>query len=156
MVPSDPQGPWFLQTWIYISSESFHINMSSSGSVLEKIFRWPHPVFTFLWLSLLCRRSGPLLKKVVFPLPKDDLYQVWLNLAHWFWRRNFLKIFSVFLLFCFYLPLEKRVPLHLNTLESPLSKDNLCQVWLKLALWFWRSSRKCRSLQTDGQRVIRN
>jgi hypothetical protein len=53
------------------------------------------------------------------PLPKDDLYQVWLKLASWFWRRRFLKIFSVFLLFCYYLPLEKDNPLHFNNLESP-------------------------------------
>ena len=36
-----------------------------------------------------------------------------------------------------YLPLEKDGALHLNKLESPL-KDALCQVWLKLAQWFWR------------------
>ena len=28
--------------------------------------------------------------------------------------------------------------LHLNKLESPSPKDALCQVWLKLAKWFWR------------------
>ena len=28
--------------------------------------------------------------------------------------------------------------LHLNKFESPLSKDNLCQIWLELALGFWR------------------
>ena len=28
--------------------------------------------------------------------------------------------------------------LHLNKLETPLPKDALCQVWLKLAQWFWR------------------
>jgi hypothetical protein len=38
------------------------------------------------------------------PLSRDTLYQVWLNLASWFWRR-FLKMFSVFLLFCYYLPI---------------------------------------------------
>ena len=26
----------------------------------------------------------------------------------------------------------------MNKLESPLPKDALCQVWLKLAQWFWR------------------
>ena len=31
------------------------------------------------------------------------------------------------------LPLEKSVALHLDKLESPLPKDALCQVWLKLA-----------------------
>ena len=28
--------------------------------------------------------------------------------------------------------------LHLKKRESPSSKDALCQVWLKLAKWFWR------------------
>jgi hypothetical protein len=59
-------------------------------------------------------------------------------LACWFWRRRFLKHFSVFLLFCDYLPLEKGNPLHLNNLESPPPKDDLCQVWLKFAQWFGR------------------
>jgi hypothetical protein len=71
-------------------------------------------------------------------------------LTCWFWRRRFLKIFNVFLLFSYYLPLEKGYPLPLNKFESPLSKNNLkalesslskddlCQVWLKLAQWFWR------------------
>jgi hypothetical protein len=59
-------------------------------------------------------------------------------LASWFWKRRFLKIFSVFLLFCYYLPLERGNPLHLNKLEFPAPKDDLCQVWLKLAQWLWR------------------
>jgi hypothetical protein len=57
-------------------------------------------------------------------------------LAGWFWKRRFL--FSVFLLFRYYLPLEKDYPLFLNKVESPSPKDDLCQVWLKLAHWFWR------------------
>jgi hypothetical protein len=60
-------------------------------------------------------------------------------------------MFSVFLLFCDYLPLEKSNPLHLNNLEFPSPKDDLCQVLLKLAQWFWKRSRKCKSLQTDGR-----
>jgi hypothetical protein len=59
-------------------------------------------------------------------------------LAAWFWRRRFLKIFSVFLLFCYYLPLKRGNPLHLYILESPSLKDDSCQVWLKLAQRFWR------------------
>jgi hypothetical protein len=46
------------------------------------------------------------------------------------------KILKCFV--CYYLPLEKGTALHLNKLESPSSKDDLCQVWLKLAQWFWR------------------
>jgi hypothetical protein len=36
--------------------------------------------------------------------------------------------------------LEKGDPLHLNKLESPPPKVDLCQVWLKLARWFLRRS----------------
>jgi hypothetical protein len=77
------------------------------------------------------------LYKLEFPLPKNNLYHVWLNLACWFWRR-FLNIFSAFSLFRYYIPLEKGYPLHLNKLESPSPKDDVYQVWLKLAQWFWR------------------
>jgi hypothetical protein len=73
-----------------------------------------------------------------------------LKLPCWFWRRFFKKKISVFLLFCDYLPLEKCNPLHLKNLQSP-PQDDLCQVWLKLAQWFYRRSRKCKGLQTDGQ-----
>ena len=37
-----------------------------------------------------------------------------------------------------YLPFEKGGALHLNKLEFPSTKNALCQVWLKLAQWFWR------------------
>jgi hypothetical protein len=141
-------------------------------------FKWPHPIFTFLWLSPLWRRhdsfrdvieflgnrrktdqigrktphptwksiifchfrSNPevfifskmsqledflrkeekshpcslYLNKFEFLLPKDDLYQVWLKLVCWLWRRKFLKIVSEFLLFCYYLPFENCASLHLN------------------------------------------
>ena len=33
---------------------------------------------------------------------------------------------------------ENLLVLHINKLESPSPKDALCQVWLKLAQWFWR------------------
>ena len=37
-----------------------------------------------------------------------------------------------------YLPLEKGGALHLTKLKSASPEDALCQVWLKLAQWFWR------------------
>ena len=33
---------------------------------------------------------------------------------------------------------EHLLVLHLKKLESPSPKDAFCQVWLKLAQWFWR------------------
>ena len=78
------------------------------------------------------------LNKLESPSPKDALWQVWLKMAKWFWRRRFLNFVNVFSLFLNYLPLEKCGALHLKKLESPSPKDALCQVWLKLAQWFWR------------------
>jgi hypothetical protein len=48
--PSQPWGPWFEETWIYIISESFHVNLTYSGSVVleKKIFKWPHPIFVII------------------------------------------------------------------------------------------------------------
>jgi hypothetical protein len=49
VAPPDPRGPWCEEFWIYIISESFHINMTYSGAVVaKKIFKWRHPIFTFL------------------------------------------------------------------------------------------------------------
>ena len=109
-------------------------------------------------ITLICRRKNPLssfleLSYSTFesPLPKGALCQVWLNLAHWFWKRflNFVSVISglcnsvvlkKILKFCQcislfhnYLLLEKGGALHLNKLESPSPTDALCQVWLKLA-----------------------
>jgi hypothetical protein len=118
------------------------------------------PILHFLWLSPLWRGPGPIFKQIEFPLPEDNLYQVWLNLACWIWRIFLKKIVSVFLLFCNCLLFEKGYPLRLNKPESPSPKDDLCQVWLKLVQWFWRRNRKSKSLQTDketvaGQQAIR-
>ena len=78
------------------------------------------------------------LKKLKSPSPKDALCQYCLKFAQWFWRRRFLNFVNVFSLFHNYLPLEKGGPF-IWTKFNPLShKDALCQIWLKLARWFWR------------------
>ena len=68
---------------------------------------------------------------------KDALWQVWVKLVLWFWRRlwKFVKVFS---LFCNYIPLEKGLAIDFNKLELPSSKETLCQVKLILTYWFWR------------------
>ena len=92
----------------------------------KKTFKVGQCIFSFSLLSFLGKGWGPSLNKLKSPSPKDALCQVWLKLAQWFLRRRFLNFVNVFLLFPYYLPLENGVTLHLNKLESPLSKDALC------------------------------
>ena len=135
---------WGKRKWnVYLNSKNiFHMSQCYSG---ERCGPWASCYIFEEDLALY-------LNKLEFSLPKDNLYKVWMNLACSFWRK-FLKNVSVFLLFRYYLPLGKGYPLSLNKLISPLPKDDLCQVWLKLAKGFWRRSRKCKSLQTDGRRT---
>ena len=103
------------------------------------------------------------MKKLESSSSKNDLCWDWLKLAYWFWRRRFFNFVNVISRFRNYLPFEKGMALHLNKLESPLHKDALCQVWLKLDQWFWRRRWKCEKFtdrrtdrQTDdGRKVIR-
>ena len=50
------------------------------------------------------------------------------------WEKNFFFNFvSVFHYFLIISPWKKNVALHLNKMESPSSKNDMCQVWSKLA-----------------------
>ena len=53
-------------------------------------------------------------------------------------EEDFFYFVNVCSLFRNYLPLEKGGALNLNKIESPSHKNALCQVWMKLAQWFWR------------------
>ena len=96
-------------------------------------------IFLLFHYYLPLKKGGAIhLNKLESSSPKNALCQVSLNLALWLLRRKFLKFVNIFLLFRYYLPLEKGVALHLNKLESPSPKDALCQVWMKLTQWFLR------------------
>ena len=87
------------------------------------------------------------LNKLQSPSPKGALCQVWLKLFQWFFRRRFWNFVNVISLFRNYHLLEKGGTFYLNKLESPSPNDALCQVWLKLVLWFWRRW-KCEKFST--------
>ena len=121
----------FVKSWV-----------SSTKNVLCQLF-WRR-FLNFVSVFLLFQNFLPLEKsavlhlyKIEFPSPKDALCQVWLKLAERL-KRRFLNFVNVFLLFPNYLPLEKNVALHLTKFESSSPKEALCQVWLRLALLFWR------------------
>ena len=62
-----------------------------------------------------------------------NLNNIHSRLAQWFWKRRFFKFVNVFSQYRNYLPLIQGGALLLNKFESPTPKDDLCQVWLKLA-----------------------
>jgi hypothetical protein len=65
--PGD-HGLYKLESTLYQKAK-IHVNMSSSGSVVleKKIFKWPHPIFAFLWLSLLWMGPGPWFEQFWIP-----------------------------------------------------------------------------------------
>jgi hypothetical protein len=65
---------------------------------------------------------SPSFEQIETPSPKDNLCQVWLKLAKWFWRR-FLNDPTPVLHFCDYLPFEEDLAFYLNKLEFPSPKD---------------------------------
>ena len=61
--------PSFEQTWIPFTKGWFVPSLVKIGPVVleKKIFKWPHPIFTFLWLSPLWRGPGPLFEQTWIP-----------------------------------------------------------------------------------------
>jgi hypothetical protein len=68
------------------------------------------------------------LNKLESPSTKDDLFQDWLKLALWSWRRRFVNDPTPFSHVCDYLPFEEDLALYLNKLDIPSFKDTLYQV----------------------------
>jgi hypothetical protein len=133
-----------------------HDMNNSEFTFYHKAFMWIWPILVqWFWRRSFLNAPTPFLhfcnylpfeedlviylKKLDFPLPKVDWYQFWLKLACWFLKKRFLKCQCIFTIF-YYFHLEKGV--HLNNLESSPPKYDL----LKLAQWFWRGCRTCKSL----------
>ena len=89
------------------------------------------------------KRAGPIIWTNLNPLHPRMLCAKFVEIGPVVLGKRIFYIFvNVFSLFRNYLHLEKGRALHLNKLESPSPKEDLYQVWLKLAQWFLRRSRK--------------
>jgi hypothetical protein len=71
-------------------------------------------IFTLLLLPPLGEGQSPSCEQTLIPPSPDDLCQVWLKLAQWFWRRRFLKDPTLLLHFCDYLLFEEDLALYLK------------------------------------------
>jgi hypothetical protein len=145
-----------------MKSESFLVNLSFSGSVVleQKIFKWLNPIFCIFVIIFPLKRTWSFTWRKLNFLYLSMIY----TMFDWNWlpgsREEDFKTRSVFLLFCYYLPLEKRVVFHLKKFESSSLKDDLCHLCWKLLQWFWRRCRKCTILTDretdDGQQAHLN
>ena len=102
--------------------------------------------------------GGPSFKQTWIPITLECFVLSLVEIGPVILKNTILKFVNVFWLFRYYLPLEKGVALHLNKYESPLPKDALCQVWLKLAQWFLSKIWKCEKFtdrRREGQTDIR-
>ena len=110
-----------------------------SGS--EEHFKILSMYFRYLETIPPWKRVGPFIWTNLNPLhPRMHCAKFGWNWPCGSWKEDFLNFSNVFLLFGNYLPFKKGVGLQLNKLESPSPRDTLCQVWLKMAQWFWRRS----------------
>ena len=139
------QGPALEWTWIPILQGCFVPSLVEIGpKVLEmKHFKFHQCNFTISLLSPLGKRRGPYLFEWTWtPIIQGCIVPSLAEIGLIVLVRveDFLKFhqMNVFSLFLHYLPLKKGGVLCLNELESPLSKDALCQVWLKLVQWLQR------------------
>ena len=84
------RGPSFEQAWFpSIQGVLCYVWFKLARWFCIKIFlKYFQCNFTFSLLSFLGKGRGPSFEQTWIPLPKDALCYVWLNLAQWFWRRN--------------------------------------------------------------------
>jgi hypothetical protein len=134
--PSQHQGPWYEQTWIYILSESFHVNKNSFGLAIfeNNIFKLTHPIFAFWWLFLLWRELCHYFVKFWIPFSQGWFVpSLILN-----WRAGSVEVF-----FLIQTHVSVVFPIvagdhDFNKLEYTLFQKALMKIWALLAHWFLR------------------
>ena len=109
------------------------------GLVVKKILKFCQCIFPLSLLSPLGNKHSPSFEQTGISFTQRCFVPSLVEIGPVVLEKkikilNFVNVFSQFRN---YPPLEKDGVLHLNKLESPSPKDDLCQVWFKLAKWFW-------------------
>ena len=79
-------------------------------------------------LSPFLRIEWSFIVKLWVPFSLGCFVPILVEIDHWLCRGKCLKLVNVFSLFCYNLPLEKSVALHLNKLEVPSPKDAFSKI----------------------------
>ena len=142
----------FVKPWVPFNKGCLVTNSVKIGPevLAKKIFKICQCIFAISCLSPLGKGCGPSLEQTWIPFTQGWLSPTLVKIGLLIPEKKILNFFNVFFFFRNYLPLQKRMDLHLYKLKSPLPKDALCQVWLQLAQWFLRKRRKCEKF-TDRQ-----
>lgn len=100
---------------------------------------WEEVFQRFFYIVFLCKISWPHptpgdydMNKLSSVLPEGASIQVSAFLANWFWE-DFFKMSTNFVKILNNVPSKENVALHFIELESSLTDEALCKVWLKLA-----------------------
>jgi hypothetical protein len=115
-------------------------------------FQTTSPHFLISWSSPLWRGHGPPIEQTWILFNQGQIAPSLIEFGLLVLEKKIFKNFQcIFTLSLLSLLGEGQSPSVIH-LESPSPKDDLWWVWLKLVLWFWRRSRKCKSLQMDNRR----
>ena len=115
---------------------------NSSGAILLKRLRqckfakrfyrrflhFVNAFFLFFYFLIICPFD-----ETWIPLTQGCFVPSLVEFAQRFWRRRIFFLSFMYMYFRYF-----TIMFPLNKLESPLTKDALCHVWLKLSPWFWK------------------
>jgi hypothetical protein len=107
-----------------------------SGS-WEDFYMTPTPLLHFCNYFPFEEDLALYLNNLEFPLPEDNLYQVWFKLASWFWRRFFFNINTCKYGFPYCVPTRPPGTMMWTILNQHYIRKLLSK-WPILAQWFWR------------------
>ena len=94
--------------------------------------------FVISKLSSLGNGWSPSLKQTRIPFSQGCFVPSLIEIGPVVLEKKIFKFRQCIFAISWLSPLEKGMALYLNQLEFPSPKDALCQVWLKLAQWFWK------------------
>ena len=107
---------------------------------------WEEDFFLLFRNYLPLEKGGSFIWTNISPLnPRMQCSKFGWNWPSWSWEDYISSMY-----FCNFIIIstwKKGRAIHMNKLDFPLCKDVLCQLWLKLAQWFWRR-RQCEMFTT--------
>ena len=95
-------------------------------------------IFAISLLSPLRKKHGPSFKKTWFPIAQGCFVPSLVDIGPVVLKKWIFKLRQCIFAISLSSPLEKGWGHSLNKLDFSSPKNALCQVWLKLALWFLR------------------